>query len=250
MTVDQPSYNGHAADAPIPPEQHIRNEGGSDGAGLCVISSLIINGHWQEVPGLTLASAPTSAAAKARPGGYSPDKLERLLSEVMPGEKYASYVGTDRNVLDALAQGYPVGVTMNTGALYGYRPIHHMVSLIHYRINGYACVVDNNDPGKFHWMPAAEFDRRWIDGGTGWAFTSTRLRASARGHFLLLAALAAALLGVGPDRPHPRPDGGADPIKTIAILAGSASARRRPTRPAPCSRPPTAAPSSAGWTAG
>ncbi len=130
----------------------------------------------------------------------------------MPGEKYASYVGTDRNVLNALTrQGYPVGVTMNTGAFYGYRPIHHMVSLIHYRINGYACVVDNNDPGKFHWMPAAEFDRRWIDGGTGWAFTWTRLRASARGHFLLLAALAAAPSASARTAPTPAPTEGPTP---------------------------------------
>jgi hypothetical protein len=179
IALTVPEYRGVRATAPIPPSMHVRNEGGIDGAGLCVIASILANGQYQGVPGLEGGTASTLwRTAKRRPGGYSPDKLERLVSQVLPDEKWASYVGRDPSILDKLSrQGYPIGATMNTGALYGYRRIHHMISLIHYRTGEWASVVDNNDPGKYHWMPAAEFARRWVDGAYGWAWIWTRLPA-------------------------------------------------------------------------
>jgi len=82
---------------------------------------------------------------------------------------------------------------MNTGALYGYQRINHMISLIHYRTGGTACVVDNNDPGRYHWMPAAEFLRRLMDHGEGWVFAWSRLPAGVRAA-VKAAVLAAAVL--------------------------------------------------------
>lgn len=196
VVVDQPVHQGTRASAPVPPEMHVRNEGGSDGAGLCVLSSIIANGMYQGVPGLAASGAGTSNVkdrhgkvadapgkgsalweyGKRHRGGYSPPKLERAVNETMPGEKWASYYGPDSGVLDKLSrQGYPIGATMNTGAKYGYRKIAHMVSLLHYRNGGAACVTDNNFPGEYSWMPASEFDRRWKDGGQGWAWIWTRL---------------------------------------------------------------------------
>lgn len=194
----EPKYNGTTANAPIPANLHVRNEGGSDGAGLCVIASLRINGRYQGVPGVEQIWA----RAKTRPGGYSPDKLQGLLDETVPAEKWASYVGRDTGILDQLSRaGYPIGATMNTGELYGYAPIHHMVSLLHYdRSKDLAMVVDNNRPGVYSWMTAREFDRRWIDGGTGWAFVWTRkaaLMAKAGGVILVAAMLAALLIVAG-----------------------------------------------------
>lgn len=204
VVLDQPVYRGERASAPIPPSMHVRNEGGSDGAGLCVISSILANGMYQGVPGLNVRGPkgrPTEEhpegtpgqpgkgsalwrAAKSAPGGYSPDKLDRLLRRVMPDEKYAQLVGSgsaeDRDQLERISRaGYPVGVTMNTANLYGYQPIHHMVSLAHYRKDGYACVIDNNRPGFYSWMPAREFDRRWPDMGVAWAWFWTRLPVAA-----------------------------------------------------------------------
>lgn len=200
VSLDVPRYQGRTANAPIPTSMHARNEGGSDGQGLCVIASLRINGRYQGVPRLEQLWQ----IAKRRPGGYSPSKLANLVELVMPDERWASYVGTDTSVLERLsAQGYPIGSTMNTGAQYGYRPIHHMISLIHYQRNGLACVVDNNDPGKYHWMPASEYDRRWIDGGTGWAWIWTRRPSAAQvgsGFAALILALAAAVLVAGSRR--------------------------------------------------
>lgn len=207
---EKPSYRGVNANAPIPPKFHVRNEGGSDGQGLCVISSILVNGQYQGVPGLNVPDAEGRAGkgsrlwrtAKSRPGGYGPDKLQRLVDQVMPGEKWASYVGRDTDVLDKLsAKGYPIGATMNTGQLYRYMPIHHMISLVHYsKRDNLACVVDNNRPGFYSWMPRAEFDRRWFDGGTGWAWIWTRLPQFVRdkkslAHVLLI--LAAAFVAVG-----------------------------------------------------
>lgn len=188
-----PAYQGVNANAPIPPKFHVRNEGGSDGAGLCVISSLLANGQYQGVPGLMPAKQSKFwQTAKGRPGGYGPDKLIRLLRETLPGEPYTSYTGYDTSVLnDWSAKGYPIGATMNTGALYNYQPIHHMVSLIHYKAGGWACYVDNNDPGVYHWVRSATYDKRWID-GIGWAMRLDRLPLRAQvGLALLIVAVAA-----------------------------------------------------------
>lgn len=212
--VATPSYRGERANAPIPSRFHVRNEGGSDGAGLCVISSITCNGAFQGVKDLLgLKDSPLWRAAKRAPGGYSPDKLRNLLDR-LPGlkdEKYASYIGTDTSVLDRWSRrGYPIGATMNTGQLYSYRYIHHMISLIHYRKGGYAIVVDNNDTGRYHVMPAGEFDRRWPYGGTAWAFIWTRLpalrnpvgpKASCEIGFLLVA-VAVVLVAIEPE-PEP-----------------------------------------------
>lgn len=181
--VGEPKHKGESVDDPIPKPFHIRNEGGSDGAGLCVISSVLANGLHAGVPGLDVPDANGQrgkgsllwAKAKGRPGGYGPDKLARLVNEVLPDEKFASYVGTDYTVLDRWSKaGYKVGATMNTGQLYRYAPIHHMISLEKYRTDGTAWVLDNNRPGYWSVMPAAEFRRRWLDFGTGWAWIWTR----------------------------------------------------------------------------
>lgn len=180
--------------APIPPRYHLRNEGGSDGAGLCVIASGVASGMAQGIPGLDTPGAGTSnapgntgrvadapgkgsalwLAARRAPGGYSPDKLKRLLAQVMPDEPYVSYYGTDTRVLDEWSKaGYPINATMNTGRTYNYQHIAHMVSVPHYEVGGYATVADNNNPGLYSVMPASEFDRRQ-DGGVFWAWIWAR----------------------------------------------------------------------------
>lgn len=187
IALDVPSYRGVDANAPIPPELHIRNEGGRDGAGLCVIASILANGRYQGVPGLEGGKDSLLwKTAKSRKGGYYPGKLEALLKEVLPGEKWFSWEGDGTDlVAEYSAKGFPVGTTMNTGAQYRYMRIHHMISLIHLD-DKLACVVDNNDPGKYHWMPRAEYDRRFVDGPKGWGFVW--LRRVRRNSQLLIAA--------------------------------------------------------------
>lgn len=193
-----PTYRGESASAPIPPSLHVKNEGGSDGAGLCVISSILANGMYQGVPGLEGGKGSQLwRTAKSRPGGYEPGKLTRLIDEVHPGEGKFSYYGSDTRVLDRLSRdGYPIGATMGTGARYGYRPIAHMVSLLHYREDGAACVVDNNFPGEYTWMPAGEFARRWKSWGEGWAWIWTRKPGEAAGVEWVVVLVAIGAAGV------------------------------------------------------
>jgi hypothetical protein len=192
----EPSYAGTAANAPIPGDLHIRNEGGSDGAGLCVIASLLINGRYQGVPGLEDGKGSDLwRTAKSRPGGYYPEKLERLLKELYPDEEWFSWEGDGTElVAHYSALGYPVAATTNTGALYGYQSIHHMISVVHLD-EDLACIVDNNDPGKYHWMPASEFAKRFVDGPKGWGFVWLRKPGGALGLALFLPTTA--LLGAG-----------------------------------------------------
>ncbi len=200
VALPVPVYQGTEADAPIPKELHFRNEGGSDGSGLCVIASVVINGAYQHVPGLELLkNSPLWLAAKRRPGGYYPGKLDKLVGEVMPGEPWVGYSDSDPAKLsiamDTISRsGRPMGATMNTGALYHYAPIHHMISLVHYRTGELACVVDNNDPGLYHWMPATEFLKRLMDGGEGWVFSWSRLPLVVKLGVSLVIAAAALLL--------------------------------------------------------
>jgi hypothetical protein len=211
VAIPEPVYRGVRASAPIPVELHVRNEGGSNGAGLCVISSVLSAGMAQGVPGLEVAGYDEASkgqkpgkgsllwrTAKSRKGGYSPQKLADLLNEVMPGEKWVSYVGTDPTEIEKLTKaGYRVCATMNTGQQYGYKHIAHMVNDIHYETNGWSCVVDNNDPGMFHWMPAAERDRRLKDGGTLWAFAWLRKTSEVVRRPLTLILIASALFFAG-----------------------------------------------------
>jgi hypothetical protein len=172
--LSQPAYQGRTANAPVPTQLHVKNEGGSDGAGLCVYASVVINGAYQGVADLAgLKESALWRRAKSRPGGSYPQKLAADIDATYGPDapKYAQYYGPDSNVLDQWSgQGYPIGATMNTGRQYGYKPIAHMVSLIHYREGENACVVDNNFPGVYSWMPSAEFVRRWKTAGDGWAF--------------------------------------------------------------------------------
>ena len=187
VVAQKPYYRGVAIPRPIDPKFHMRNEGGSNGAGLCVISSVIANGNAQGVPGLDAPDqngaigkgSPLWTTAKRRPGGYSPDKLARLVDEVMPSETYASFITRDPEELAAKLEqlskeGYKVGITMNTGQLYRYMPIHHMVSNDYFRRDGYAAIVDNNRPGFWSFMPAKEMVRRSFDGGVAWLWIWTR----------------------------------------------------------------------------
>lgn len=205
VVTTEPEWRGVKANAPIPPYMHILNEGGSDGAGLCVIASNVIDGAYQDVPGLNEGKeSPVWLMAKKRPGGYYPDKLERLFREAGLETAWFSAEGSADELLPVIEfytkQGVPVGVTMNTGQLYYYQTIAHMVSCIHLD-ETWACIVDNNNPGKYHWMPRAEFARRLTGGNVGWIVALLKLASSETAALLIYAAagvfFAAAVILIG-----------------------------------------------------
>lgn len=206
VVTDEPVYKGVTANAPIPAPQHFRNEAGSDGSGLCVYASNVIDGVYQDVPELRAGKdSDLWKYVKGRPGGSYPEKFENDLKAVGVETAWFQFEGSSDEALAIIrhynSQGLPVGVTMNTGALYNYQPIHHMVSLVHID-DDLACIVDNNDPGKYHWMPRAEFAKRFMDGSKGWFVVilygvrkmgATSI-ATAAGGVLLLASAAMLLL--------------------------------------------------------
>lgn len=173
VVIAQPKYQGVRAAAPIPPALHIRNEGGSDGAGLCVYASMVMAGAWQQVADLTgLKSSALWRYVKARPGGSYPSKLTEDVQTVYgDSARIVNYNGQDDTVLETLArQRKPFGITFGTGRNYNYARIPHMVDGLHYERNGWACILDNNFPGVYSWMPASELKRRaeMLD-GSFWA---------------------------------------------------------------------------------
>lgn len=201
VVTDKPEFRGVKADVPIPGEMHIRNEGSAvDGYGLCVGASLLINGRYQGVPGMEKGKASEWwRYLKSRPGGSYPGKLEADIRKLYPDEKWISWSGRVTDLISEYTRkGYPVAATMNTGIQYNWQGIHHFVSVVHLD-DQYACVVDNNDPEKYHWMSADDFKSRFIDGQTGWLFIWLRNpnRATAdAGAWVLLIAIASAVVAL------------------------------------------------------
>lgn len=197
VDTTEPVYRGVRANAPVAKEHHIRNEGGIDGAGLCVIASNTSDGLSQEVPEFAGGKAcDIWRNAKRAPGGYSPDKLDRLFQRSNMATRYVSATGSLSELLPLIEhytqRGVPVATTMNTGKKYGWAYIHHMVQTVHLDAE-VACIVDNNFPGVFTWMSRAEYERRLIDGPSGWVVVFLKFKALAGwGRYLRIAAVAAA----------------------------------------------------------
>jgi hypothetical protein len=186
-------FRGAVANVVIPLELRQQNARGTDRGGICVVTSATTNGRYQ---GIGPDVDRLFAYAQTQPGGHSPNKLERQIQHVAPHLKYANYLGSDPEVLERLSRaGYPIGATMNTGRLYNYMPIQHMVSLVHFdRKGNLAAVIDNNKPEVTAWMPASEFERRWSGGGSGWAFVWDHAPPSVKAAALAATAAPAAIL--------------------------------------------------------
>jgi hypothetical protein len=163
----------------LPGALHLKNKGGSDGAGLCVFTSIDHCARWQNV-----ASLINFRDWMTRyPGGGWPQKVDKMIAKksqelgVQPPE-YLQVEG-GREQLDilraALASGRMIGVTYSyspTGR-YGGRKIAHMVNLVHLD-QTHACILDNNyvEPKEaaYEWLTIDEFVRTFTGGRAGWAF--------------------------------------------------------------------------------
>jgi hypothetical protein len=156
------SPDGVRATVDLPRERHVQNIGGSDGAGLCVYTSVQHAADWQDLP----LFLDFQRWAGRRPGGSYPDKLDgdialycRERSQNAPG--YVQHTGGDEAFLDlCLKTGRTAGVTYaGNDGFYG-ETIAHMVNLVHLDKDR-AAVVDNNRPGRWVWMTRPEFLERW-----------------------------------------------------------------------------------------
>jgi len=164
VNIKEPYFKGKRLIVDLPPSQHHRNIGGSDGAGLCVYTSFWHSALWQSVRDVY---GFRDWMAK-RPGGSYPQKFDSTLSAFCKATKvkvppYLQHTGGDESVLDlAMKTGRAVGVTY-CGCDPNYGPntvIGHMVSLV-YLDSDWAAILDNNFVGQWLVMPRAEFLARW-----------------------------------------------------------------------------------------
>lgn len=147
----------------LPGQFHIKNVGGSDGAGLCVFTSCEHSGWWQNIRQLH----GFQDWMKRKPGGGWPEKVDKMLKEYcqeqgLPVPPYIQVEGKDLEILKlACRTGRMPAVTYSrspTGR-YGGGRIAHMVSLPHADDQWFA-VLDNNYIGEdqYEWMSPREFE--------------------------------------------------------------------------------------------
>ena len=153
----------------LPPEFHVRNRGGSDGAGLCVFASLKHSAIWQEVTPLK----EIFEYMFNYPGGGYPEKVDAVIKAIcqkkgVPVPPYIQVQGRDIEILKlACKTGRIPGVTysFSPSGRYGGRKIAHMVTLLSADDKNF-CVLDNNFPKTYEWMTPQEFSRTYAP---GWA---------------------------------------------------------------------------------
>lgn len=163
--VNGPTHEGREIAVDLPINEHLRNKGGSDGAGLCVFTSIDHAARWQnEVSLIGFRDYMTKF-----PGGGYPEKVDKFIPKKSDG-KNVDYVqftdGDPASLVLALRTGRMPCIT------YGYSPryggnIAHMVNLV-YLDDKWAAILDNNFPGTYEWVEYKEFIRRWRMGGGGW----------------------------------------------------------------------------------
>lgn len=171
-TVSGPKHSdGTEIQCDLPSDQHLKNRGGRDGAGLCVFTSIEHSARWQNVkPLVGFRDWMTKY-----PGGGYPQKVDQMIDRLakekgVPKPAYLQAEGGDLTVLrDALKAGLMPAVTYSfspTGR-YGGQRIAHMVSLVHLD-DKHAVILDNNYPGadKYEWLTVDEFRRTYAP---GWA---------------------------------------------------------------------------------
>jgi hypothetical protein len=148
----------------------MRNRSGM-GLGLCVFTSIELAAKFQNVVELD----GYQEWMTHRMGGGYPEKVDATLTKFC-NEKglmvpsYVQHTGGDEEFLKlALATGRYISVTYSgRDGVYYRTSVAHMVNLVHLS-SEWACIQDNNYPGKWLWMSRQEFLDRWRGNGGGWA---------------------------------------------------------------------------------
>lgn len=160
------------AQASIPMSERKNNVGGSDGAGLCVFTSIEHAARRQNVFQLK----EFQKFMKSRPGGGYPEKVDKKIAELCqekgyPKPAYLQVTGKDLEILKAAcASGRMPSITYSyspTGR-YGGRRIAHMVNLVHADQKWWG-ILDNNYITRIEWLSEEEFRGPYMGRGNGWA---------------------------------------------------------------------------------
>jgi hypothetical protein len=163
--VGGPENDGRDVSTELPTSEHLRNKGGSDGAGLCVFTSIDHAARWQNVESLV----GFRDFMTQYPGGGYPDKVDAMIKKKTKEQvQYVQFTDGDPAPLYlALRTGRMPCITYGYSPRYGHN-IAHMVNLV-YLDDKWACILDNNFPGTYEWVEHKEFIRRWNLGGGGWS---------------------------------------------------------------------------------
>ncbi len=165
--------DGTEVDCDLPAERHMKNVGGSDGAGLCVFTSIGHAADWCNEPALI----DFQRWMRSKPGGGYPEKVTRMIREKcqaagVPEPPYLQDQSGDLGLLAlAVQRGHLACVTygISPTGRYGGR-IAHMVNCVAARAGPQKlwAVMDNNFPGTIEWMSEEDFRRAYTAGGGGW----------------------------------------------------------------------------------
>lgn len=148
----------------------MRNVGGTDGAGLCVFTSVQHAGYWQNIPALD----GFRRFMEGQPGGGWPEKLDDMIARFCKKNgatvpSYIQHTGGDDHFLDLALHTDRIVCVTYAGSDDFYRGgIDHMVNLAHLDATR-AAIIDNNRPGTWLWMSRTDFLSRWRARGGGWA---------------------------------------------------------------------------------
>lgn len=149
-----PTAAGEQPTVNIPPPLRQRNWLGSQGEGSCVHASMISLFRWQGRPDLA-----DWWRTHQGNGEWAEDLAAKLDAK---GVRFAYVTNGDVRFLEwAIRTRRGCGVTVMGGA--------HMVDLVHLDAQ-WACLLDNNSPNQYKWVPRATFIAEWKN-SLGWAVT-------------------------------------------------------------------------------
>jgi len=163
-TIAGRSYQGEEVTCDLPAPEQMKNRGGRDGAGMCVLTSIEHAARWA---GMREWRGLRDYVAEREAGGGWPEKVVQQLQSFAQAKgirlpDYVQYEGDDPGAILALCDktGRMASIT------YGYGPryqgaINHMTNCVRFRGN-FAVVLDNNFPGveSYEWMSGEELVRR------------------------------------------------------------------------------------------
>lgn len=170
--TEKPEKDGMRVRVPLDPSLHLKNVGGANGAGLCVFTSISHTAHWQGIEGLK----DFRDWMRSHQGGGWPEKVDQKIEQKLGKNHGISYIHVYSKeafplLEKAIRSGRMPCITYGYGERYGVA-IDHMVNLV-FLDGDWACVLDNNFPDSWEWMPREEFEERfeWTTQGKqqGWA---------------------------------------------------------------------------------
>jgi hypothetical protein len=173
IQVGGPELDGVSVSCDLPDERHLKNVGGSDGAGLCVFASATMAADFHGRKEML----DFFQWMRKKPGGGYPEKFAKMVKEYCAEKgiaepEFVQITNGDVDFLEAASDArIMLGFTYGGADGVFYRSeVAHMCCLLYFsRKTHRAAILDNNNPGKILWMSDEELVKRWKAMQGGWA---------------------------------------------------------------------------------